>query len=283
MLYGYVTVGCTEWNSSDHLLLINTTFSKRVGTILLFTCIADPSIPLNESMISSTTCENGHWKPNPLDIDCYSTRALHTSMTTISIPLNHYMLSTTLHKSPVTPFSTAASNNYIVYILSSIVCLFILTTIMVTLIVIYQLKYCWRKERSNSATPDQTYNTAVDPIYETISLINEEVSTNSTNPPTPVPELCENHAYSCSGDRNHHAATVAKNPKATQQTFWEIEEPSRVNTTKNEAYSSVQKSEITNKNSTLENITLQRSHSWCLSYPFPIESRLQTQFSSFTN
>lgn len=168
-------------------------------------------------MLRNTTCENGHWKPDPLDIDCLNTKASHVSMTTTSIP-----------------FSTDArlsSNNYIVYIFSSLVCLFVLTTIMVTLNVICWLKYCWRKERSGSTTPDITYN-AVDPLYETI---NKEVSTNTVHSPMLV-EMCGNIAYSCRNDSYLQALMVTMNSKDAQQTFYE---PSTVNTgtVRNEAYS----------------------------------------------
>ena len=75
LLHFAPTVGCRYLNvSSQHFSLQNVTFSQAPGTILAFKCVKGPSsILLNESEIRTTLCENGLWKPDPVE-DCLGTK-----------------------------------------------------------------------------------------------------------------------------------------------------------------------------------------------------------------
>ena len=79
---------------------------------------------------------------------------------------------------PATTFSTNTTidheaNNYILYILSSLLCLFVLTTILITFFVICQLKHCRKRKEQIIAIPTSSFTAnpiTMEPIYETISL-----------------------------------------------------------------------------------------------------------------
>ena len=144
-------------------------------------------------------------------------------MYTTSTSMNGPIIALKTFATPATTYSPSIStvatidheaNNYALYILTSLLCLFVIITILITIVVVCQFKNCKKVKEQTRLTPasdSMPGPNTMDPIYETISLTSNQFA----QPPVPPIRIrmSENDAYypKVPGQQNKTAVTMSEN------------------------------------------------------------------------